>query len=297
MNNILAPFAALIVVSSCIPALADSTTDAILLRMEAKIDALTKANATLQTKLDQIEKTRAASTVPASRTATDVSPPRQVPKNVYAAAYPAKAAFVAPAPVWSWTGCYIGVHAGGGWQTSSYSSILIASGVGGLGGAQAGCNRQWEQYVIGIEGEFWGATLYDRSYNSSANLRNESSSHNRWDGAISVRSGVTFDRALVYGKLGVAWGKFDYATDRVSGASTYTQRGNAIFIGALIGVGFEYALTDNWTAKLEYNYIDYGNTIVNFTDTNCTPACVTTTPSNAVKEIKQFAKIGVNYKF
>ena len=35
----------------------------------------------------------------------------------------------------------------------------------------------------------------------------------------------------------------------------------------LIGVGFEYALTDNWTTKFEYNYIDYGNKIVDFTST------------------------------
>jgi outer membrane immunogenic protein len=79
---------------------------------------------------------------------------------------------------------------------------------------------------------------------------------------------------------------------------SFTERGNAIFTGVLIGVGFEYALTDNWTTKFEYNYIDYGNKVVNFTET-C-PACgapQVTTFSQSIKEIKQIAKIGVNYKF
>jgi len=202
-----------------------------------------------------------------------------------------------PPPVFSWTGCYIGVHAGGGWQASSYTSQLVSSGVGALGGAQAGCNSQWRQFVIGIEGEFWGSTLHDRDYFQNVNVTEDSFSRNRWDGTISVRSGVAFDRALVYGKLGVVAGKFDYTTDVSFPGGTATTRGDAVFTGVLIGVGFEYALTDNWTTKFEYNYIDYGNKIVNFTTVVCEPACTTFTSSQTIKEVKQLAKVGVNYKF
>jgi len=207
----------------------------------------------------------------------------------------------APVPVFSWSGCYIGVHGGGGWQSSDFAgSIGIASGVGVLGGAQVGCNLQFRQFVIGVEGEFWGSTLSDREFNSGDSFSNESRSRNRWDGTISARAGVTFDRAFIYGKLGVAWGKFDYTNDFTEAAPfccSSSTRGDAIFTGVLIGVGFEYALTDNWTTKFEYNYIDYGNKIVNFTVT-C-PACDTpvSTSSSTVKEIKQIAKIGLNYKF
>ena len=136
-----------------------------------------------------------------------------------AADMPFKAA--PPPPVFSWTGCYIGVHAGGGWQTSSFTNQnvvgqpgaaivggggALGGGVGALGGAQVGCNSQWRQFVIGIEGEFWGSTLHDRFYSEFAPFIEEAFSRNRWDGAVSVRSGVAFDRALVYGKLGVVWG-------------------------------------------------------------------------------------------
>jgi outer membrane immunogenic protein len=206
----------------------------------------------------------------------------------------------APAPpVFSWTGCYLGVHAGGGWQDSTFpNNGFISSGVGALGGAQAGCNLQWRQFVIGVEGEFWGSTLRGRQFDDGISFTNDRFSRNRWDGVISVRSGVAFDRAFVYGKLGVVWGKFDYTRDTTEPDYARTTRGDAIFTGVLIGAGFEYALTDNWTTKFEYNYIDYGNKFATFTDVECFGAeCSTSTFSFAVKETKQIAKIGVNYRF
>jgi outer membrane immunogenic protein len=219
-------------------------------------------------------------------------------------AAPARAAdmpvkYVAPPPVFSWTGCYIGVHVGAGWEVSSWTSSGDRnSGVGAVGGAQAGCNAQWRQFVIGLEGEFWASSLYDRDFTQNQFFTRDTIARNRWDGTLAVRSGLAFDRAFVYGKLGVAVGKFDYSSDSAGFGGTEDIRGSATIAGVLIGVGFEYALTDNWTTKFEYNYIDYGNKIVNFTDTNCDiGGCVTTTFSRTIKERKQLAKIGVNYKF
>jgi outer membrane immunogenic protein len=224
--------------------------------------------------------------------------------SALAADIPVKAPVYRPAPVFSWDGCYIGVHVGGGWQVSSYTTDGGArSGVGAVGGAQVGCNAQWRQFVIGIEGEYWGSSLHDRSFSQDLFGTRDAYSRNRWDAAISVRSGVTFDRAFVYGKLGVVRGKFEYTTDSSSNflfASTFTERGDAIFTGVLLGVGFEYALTDNWTTKFEYNYIDYGNKVVTFNGVDCGGPggfCDTFTQSRTIKEIKQFAKIGLNYKF
>jgi outer membrane immunogenic protein len=235
--------------------------------------------------------------------------------SAFAADMPVKGpVYRPPPPIFTWDGCYIGLHVGGGWQRSSFvdqgrGGVMVAplqvvqaeSGVGWLGGGQAGCNVQWRQFVIGLEGEYWGSTLYDREFQQFDRFTFDAKSRNRWDGAISVRSGVTFDRAFIYGKLGAVWGKFNYTSDLASGPFfTETVRGDATITGVLIGVGFEYALTDNWTTKFEYNYIDYGNKIVNFTDTRCNalgPVCETETFSQTVKERKQIAKIGINYKF
>ena len=112
-----------------------------------------------------------------------------------------------------------------------------------------------------------------------------------------MRSGVAFDRAFIYGKLGVVWGRFDYTVDNPRSEFTSTIARRLVVTGVLIGVGFEYALTDNWTTKFEYNYIDYGNKIVDFTEVECGGVCTTFTFRETVKERKQIAKIGVNYRF
>ena len=122
---------------------------------------------------------------------------------------------VAPPPVFSWTGCYLGVHVGGGKQSSDYASGGMFGSVGALGGAQAGCNLQWRQFVVGVEGEYWASGLRDRGFFQNQFGSEEPSSRNRWDAAISVRSGLAFERAFIYGKLGVVWGKFDYAFDDI----------------------------------------------------------------------------------
>ena len=116
---------------------------------------------------------------------------------------------------------------------------------------------------------------------------------------MSKMTGEAFDRAFVYGKLGAVWGKFDYDSLFSSTFTNTTVTGSATIVGVLIGVGFEYALTDNWTTKFEYNYIDYGNKIVEFTSTTCTAlGCdPSTTFRETVKERKQLAKLGVSYKF
>jgi outer membrane immunogenic protein len=322
-KSLLYAMAAVIVAASCLPALADdSTTEAILRRLEAKIDALAKDNAALRVKLNQVEGTRVASVAPANRTARDASPPSQLPKNVYAAATP-----IVAAPVFSWTGCYLGAHAGGGWQVSSFTSTGDdSSGVGAVGGGQVGCNKQWNQFVIGVEGEIWASSLYDRSASQSSSVtltpsaRTTSSSsslensRNQWDAAVSVRSGIAFDRALIYGKLGAVWGKFDYnsgfsnfvetvslggGAGNVTTLQTSAQSASKTYPGVLIGVGFEYALTNYWTTKFEYNHIDFGNRLVTFNNgVSCTQdGCAPFTQSITIKERKEIAKVGLNYKF
>jgi outer membrane immunogenic protein len=83
---------------------------------------------------------------------------------------------VAPVPLFTWTGCYIGGHIGGGWgrkdfsDTNAESSFFIGDGHGAqsirvdtsgfLGGGQLGCDYQFApNWVIGIEGDFSGAHI------------------------------------------------------------------------------------------------------------------------------------------
>ena len=182
---------------------------------------------------------------------------------------------IVQAPAFSWTGCYIGAHAGGGWYTSSFiaDSSKDNGGIGWVGGAQAGCNYQVRQFVIGLEGEYWWSGLRDQSQNIETGSTFSSTARNRNDWDIAVRMGVTFDRALFYGKLGIASGRFDYNTSESPG---FSEAGSARINGLLAGVGLEYAVTDQWSAKIEYDYINFGNQLVNFTEAGCTCGATST---------------------
>jgi outer membrane immunogenic protein len=147
--------------------------------------------------------------------------------------------------VYNWTGFYAGAHVGpGGFD----------GGGGGLvGGGQVGYNFQINpQWVLGVEGEFSGTTI-----GSSENLGNVVSVRAGidWVSTLAPRVGWAFDRWLVYGKAGGAWihGSADINAVGIGSISF-----NGTTSGWMAGIGAEYALRDNWTAKVEFDTMDFG---------------------------------------
>jgi outer membrane immunogenic protein len=212
------------------------------------------------------------------------------------------APIVAPAPVFSWTGCYIGVHAGAGvlldqgFQDGG-GAPADRHGIGGLAGGQVGCNYQTGMLVLGIEGEgFWSGMKVTRDNFDGTDLFNTTSIKNKWDYDVAARIGVAFDRALVYGKAGWVAGGFDWNSQNVNfcGVCAVTT-GSATLNGLLIGVGLEYAFTNNWTAKFEYDYLGFGARNVNFV--TVIPNITTFTNTQNVSADKHIFKVGVNYLF
>src|SRR2546429_650216 len=81
-----------------------------------------------------------------------------------------------------------------------------------------------------------------------------------WDGAyVGINAGYAFDRFLPYFTGGAAFGA---VKGSVLGFGSFTETK----VGWTLGGGLEYAFTDNWTAKLEYLYVDLGKT-------HCNAAC------------------------
>ena len=217
----------------------------------------------------------------------------------------------APAPVFSWTGCYVGVHAGAGvLLDQGFQQRAVADdrhGVGGLAGGQIGCNYQTGMLVVGIEGEgFWSGMRINVDQFGGINgntLISTASINNRWDYDIAGRFGVAFDRALVYGKAGWVAGRFDWnATQLLFCGNCSTTQGSATLDGLLIGLGLEYAFTNNWTTKFEYDYLGFGSKNVAFRTTCvtnpvfCGPSGSVTTTQN-VSADKHIFKVGINYLF
>jgi outer membrane immunogenic protein len=193
-------------------------------------------------------------------------------------------------PPFSWTGFYVGVNIGGAWGTSSDTNASFAlpttgnfhtSGV--LGGGQLGYNWQYGQWVLGLETDIDGSGLKG-STSSGICLTVVCTTSQTWLGTTRGRVGYAFDHWLVYGTGGVAYGdvKFTDLPAPVVVSGTDTK------LGWTGGGGVEYAFAMNWSAKLEYLYVDLGNAGI-----ACTPGCGT---SN-IKFNENILRGGLNYHF
>jgi len=168
-------------------------------------------------------------------------------------------AYPPPSPpipfVYNWTGFYVGAHAGAGFSDGDS---------GFLGGGQIGYNWQINQWVLGIEGDFAGTTISDSANATVVGPGGIATMHANasldWVSTLAPRFGYTFDRWLVYGKVGGAWAhaSADFNAN-VVGAGGVSGSVDKTVSGWVLGFGAEYALRDNWTAKFEYNMMDFGS--------------------------------------
>jgi outer membrane immunogenic protein len=225
-----------------------------------------------------------------------------------AADLPIKAApTVAPIPVFSWTGCYIGAHAGGGTMRDSFTfdndnGSRGSNGTGAIAGGQTGCNYQDGNAVFGLEGEgYWSGLKTTGGADFSALGegvdRFTAVVKNRDDFSIAARVGLAFDRTLIYGKAGWVWGNFTFSlVDQCCGTNPipFVTTGSKTLDGLLLGAGIEHAFTQNWTVKLEYNFLDFGTKGVTFVQCLVTCNLPVTVSEHASKQI---FKVGFNYLF
>ena len=217
---------------------------------------------------------------------------------------PAKAPVVA-APIFTWTGCYLGAHAGAGtMNTSNVEGTL--NGTGAVAGGQLGCNYQDGNWVIGLEGEgYWSGVRISENGttftgNGLINRRFGTTENNDSDYTIAARAGFAlYDRTLIYGKAGWAWGSMrSNFFNSCCGVGPTTSTGNfgGTLNGFMVGAGIEHALTRNWTVKFEYDYIGFGAQEVPVI--NCTSLGVCRNTSTfSYSATKQVFKVGANYLF
>ena len=116
-------------------------------------------------------------------------------------------------------------------------------------------------------------------------------------GTFAGRMGFALDRLLVYGKAGGAWANDLYnapttATDPVNGLAAPTFAGNETRWGWMAGAGVEYAFYDNWSAKIEYNYLGFRHTSLQFTD-----ATGLVFQNIDIQQQIHIVKAGINYRW
>ena len=176
--------------------------------------------------------------------------------------------YVAPAPVFSWTGFYVGAEFGGQWGTNTgylvnnYTGYnLLSSGnyttSGVVGGGLVGYNYQINQFVLGVEGELTGSSNQGRQTGPLGNASVET--QYGFGGSIRGRLGYAIDRTLIYATGGWAFEDIqqNYNTSYLTG-SWIDSKVNSSRSGYTVGGGVEYAFNYNWSARLEYRYSNYG---------------------------------------
>lgn len=176
-----------------------------------------------------------------------------------------KAPIMVAAPMFNWTGFYVGGTVGYGWGRSTIHDIddfCLGAGTcptphvnydfnGAVGGVLAGYNWQSGNLVFGAELDFSASGMDGvRIYRPPGPARLETDID--WFGTGRLRIGYAADRALVYLAGGFAYA--DVENRMTSGSSS--ARSSEAKWGWTAGAGWEYALPQAWTFRLEYLFID-----------------------------------------
>jgi outer membrane immunogenic protein len=211
---------------------------------------------------------------------------------------------VAVAPAFDWTGFYIGGHVGWGhtdkeWRHTDpfVDSIFVdrhSQADGFLGGGQIGFNWQTGALVLGVEGQFsW--VDWDKDHRCVTFVVDFHCGHSvDWVATAAARLGFAAANWLFYVKGGAAFIDEEFHI-RVPAAATTVLRSsdNDGEVGWMVGVGIEYGFTPNWSAKVEYNFMDFGDREVRFVDTL---GLGLDTRFNIDQQV-HVVKAGINYRF
>jgi outer membrane immunogenic protein len=181
-----------------------------------------------------------------------------------------------PAPIlFSWTGFYVGLNAGGKWITNSNDTATLGGTTVTLGdnndsswiaGGQVGYNWQapGSPWVFGVEGDI-DAQDFSRSLVVATALGpflvgDTFSVESKWQASLRGRIGYAVDRVLFYATGGAAFTQIK-GTATLVGIGTVTDDNTRV--GATVGGGIEWAVWNNISLGVEGRYTWYGDETFN----------------------------------
>jgi opacity protein-like surface antigen/outer membrane protease len=209
----------------------------------------------------------------------------------------------------NWSGLYVGGHLGGAWSTAAWADPFgptvsgdgsenvpyfgdVTKAHGPLGGGQVGANWQFGPWVYGLEGQASYTTLRgDNTCFSGLGGINCEHVVNVL-ATLAGRAGFAWDRSLFYLKGGGAWTNTTYNLDGNTFALSLGQASSHIdTLGWVAGIGLEYAITDHWTTRFEYDHIGLGNVTPSFPTFP-----IVNTQRMGISQSVDTLELGVNYK-
>jgi outer membrane immunogenic protein len=220
--------------------------------------------------------------------------------------------------IYDWTGIYGGINVGGGVLndvvTNTTTTALLNAGTqtklspfAVVGGAQAGFNIEFAPFVIGAEGTFDWSDISGTQVTPSQQptISENSTSTPKWYATATAKAGFAANDFLFYAKGGAAWMNVHYIQSVAGGIVQSTQSITDTRSGFTVGGGVEFGMTENLSARLEYDFLDFGTKTYNFNNLgfNAAGAAVGTplTPVGAapmsIKSVTQLITVGLNYRF
>ena len=220
-----------------------------------------------------------------------------VAPSAFAADIAARPVYKAPVvvPAYNWTGFYIGGNVGYGWGDLNATALgvgLTESVDGWFGGGQIGYNWQGlgSPWVFGIEVDSQWANIQKDITVVGAGVVANAFSKLDYFGTARARVGYAWDRVMVYGTGGLAWGSNEIGFGVASGPWAAGVSQSNTHVGWTVGGGVEWGLIDNWTAKVEYLYVKLNNE-------NYYPNTVGAGLGFDADIATQTVKVGLNYRF
>lgn len=193
------------------------------------------------------------------------------------------------APIYHWTGFYIGGHAGGAFSGDNSFNGLVLSNYDArfFGGVQLGADFQFAgNFVVGVEGQY--SWLSSNKIPSIFPAGFVYSNNQRGLGSVTGRLGYAWGPALFYAKGGYAYSSHSETLTFGGAPIAFTLDRNHRD-GYTVGAGVEYLFTPNWSAKAEYQYYDFGRSRF------IAPAALA--PFGTFTNDQHTLKAGVNYRF
>ncbi|MBR0753223.1 porin family protein [Bradyrhizobium jicamae] len=193
------------------------------------------------------------------------------------------------APIYNWTGFYIGGHLGGAFAGSNAFNGLVLSDYSArlMGGVQAGADWQFHpNVVVGVEGQY--SWLGNNALNAIFPTGLVYNNNQRAIASITGRIGYTWGPGLVYVNGGYAYSD-NRETLTLGGVNVPFLLSDNHTNGYTVGAGLEYMFAPNWSAKAEYQYYNFGDARF------LAPAALV--PFGSFHNDEHTIKAGINYRF
>ena len=154
-----------------------------------------------------------------------------------------------PPPPFNWSGLYVGINGGYSFGASSWTDSVTGEASGNFGtsgflfGGTAGANYQIGAFVFGVEADGdWADASGFGTFTATSLCAGGCLTNSNWLATVRGRAGYAFDRLLVYGTAGAAFGNIraNFSNDAVSSTTEP---------GWTAGAGVEFALAANWTRQ------------------------------------------------